>query len=228
MYFVDRNFSIQTFDLSKLDNKFIEISYIYSNKFPFKWNFFVNKIIDKKEIFYARDTTSIININEIEFKKIDIVFEILKLYLNSGIIRKIIYKKEFAIVHFNDLFHIELLTNRGFLISIGLYKFIKEHFKMCSVYFGGILSIGSNKKIITMIMKKDNKLYVFDYGSELTYKLNDECVMINLYDRLNKNFIKGKGFIDFKVDHSMSNYKDKLNKIFSYVKWFVNYFIFCK
>lgn len=219
MYFTSEKFSIQTFDLNKIDQAFIEQSYNYSNKFPFKWNFFVNKIVGKKNVFFYRDTTVIININEIEFKKLGDVFEILKLYLNNCIIRKIIYKKEFAIIHFNELFHMELLTNKGILISIGLYYFLKKTYqKNFKTYLGAVLSLGCKKKIIPIIVKNDKKIYIFDSDNQFDYVLDENYVRIYLYDKMNINFRMNNDIILFKVDHSNNSYSDKLNKIFGYIK----------
>ena len=78
---------------SKTDEKFLEYSYQYQKKYPFIWNYLVKKIICNPEISYFRDTTGIIHINLIDYKKFQNFFEILKGYLNIGVIEKVIYKK---------------------------------------------------------------------------------------------------------------------------------------
>ena len=67
---------------SKTDEKFLEYSYQYQKKYPFIWNYLVKKIICNPEISYFRDTTGIIHINLIDYKKLQNFFEILKGYLN--------------------------------------------------------------------------------------------------------------------------------------------------
>lgn len=214
LYVTDKHFSLQTIELSNIDKIFIEQSYKYLQKFPFKWNFFVNKIINNPRIIFFRDTTVILNINLIEFKKLEIVFEILRIYLKYNVIRKIIYKKEFLIIHFKDLFHMHLFTNKGFLISISLYYYLlKGNNQEMEIYLGGILAIGSTKKIVQLIVKKNNKYYLFDASNDLRYHLNEKFIKIHLYENLVENLIIDEDVIKFKITYSPSNYQEKLEKI---------------
>ena len=101
MYVISPNFTLTTISLTEIDNRFLNISHQYLKKYPFKWNYFVEKIIKNSQIVYFKDSTGIINVNYIDFKKIETLFELFKIYLQNKIIRKIIYKKEFIIIHFN-------------------------------------------------------------------------------------------------------------------------------
>ena len=71
---------------SKTDEKFLEYSYQYQKKYPFIWNYLVKKIICNPEISYFRDTTGIIHINLIDYKKLQNFFEILKGYLKKNLL----------------------------------------------------------------------------------------------------------------------------------------------
>ena len=63
------NYSLMWIEKSKTDEKFLEYSYQYQKKYPFIWNYLVKKIICNPEISYFRDTTGIIHINLIDYKK---------------------------------------------------------------------------------------------------------------------------------------------------------------
>ena len=89
------NYSLMWIEKSKTDEKFLEYSYQYQKKYPFIWNYLVKKIICNPEISYFRDTTGIIHINLIDYKKLQNFFEILKGYLNIGVIEKVILGKTF-------------------------------------------------------------------------------------------------------------------------------------
>ena len=135
------NYSLMWIEKSKTDEKFLEYSYQYQKKYPFIWNYLVKKIICNPEISYFRDTTGIIHINLIDYKKLQNFFEILKGYLNIGVIEKVIYKKEFIIIHFNKTFHMEYFTNVSFLLSINLYFFLLNKYdNIFKIYYGAILN----------------------------------------------------------------------------------------
>ncbi|MFR7881256.1 MAG: hypothetical protein ACLU5J_07150 [Christensenellales bacterium] len=93
MYIMGNNYSLMWIEKSKTDEKFLEYSIPISKKIPIHLELSCKKIICNPEISYFRDTTGIIHINLIDYKKLQNFFEILKGYLNIGVIEKVIYKK---------------------------------------------------------------------------------------------------------------------------------------
>ena len=107
--FIDNNkYSIRNIDLNTIDKKFIDTSYKYLKQYPNKWYDIIYKIICNQKISYFKDTTAIIQISLLDINNTENFFILLKKYLNEKIIIKIIFKKEFIIIHFNEIFHIDL------------------------------------------------------------------------------------------------------------------------
>ena len=168
---------------SKVDEKFLEYSYQYQKKYPFIWNYIVKKIICNQEISYFRDTTGIIHINLIDYRKLQNFFEILKGYLNIGVIEKVIYKKEFIIIHFTKTFHMEYFTNVSFLLAINLYFFlITKYDNIFKVYYGAILSYNDKRKLIEIVIEYNNTYYLLGAISES--RIHNTVIIILLFIKI--------------------------------------------
>lgn len=162
--FIDNNkYSIKNINLNTIDKKFIDISYKYLKQYPNKWYDFIYKIICNKKISYFKDTTAIIQISLLDIHNTENLFVLLKKYLNEKIIIKIIYKKEFVIIHFNENFHMDLIKNYIMLDSINTYKNIIKNFNYkAKCYFYNIMLFGNIEKIIPIVLKYNNNFYIFD------------------------------------------------------------------
>ena len=73
MLFKDTHFCITSIQQTKVDETFIKISYTYQRQFPFKWDFFVNDMIDNPNMTYFKDTTVIFNLESIDFQDVSVL-----------------------------------------------------------------------------------------------------------------------------------------------------------
>lgn len=213
MLYTDNNFMIRTIDKTEVDELFIKLSFRFQRQFPFKWDFFVNDILSNQEITYFKDTTIIFNLETFSFNELPNLFNILKMYLNYKIISKIIQKKEFIIAHFNSDFHMEFIKTPTLLLSFNLYNILKNA-NVGEVFFGGILFVNNQKRIINLIIKNNDTLYLFDGSEIVDYKLNENCKVIRLYSTLSKASLKGYEDDKIKLTYYEGNYKEKLATYF--------------
>lgn len=215
MYIANARYSLKTIKHTKIDRKFIEISYLYQKKFPGKWHYFASKIINNKEICYFRDTTGIFNVNLIEFSELQNLFEILKIYLNNHIINKLIYKKEFIIIHFNKDFHVEFIKNSMYLLSINLFKYFEINYNgLLDVYFGAVLTIGNIKQTIEMVVLKDSFIYLFESKNILDIALDEKIKKVYIYEFISSSVKLREDVFDLKLAFSESEYINKIDALF--------------
>lgn len=213
MLYTDNDYMIRTIDKTEVDELFIKLSFKFQSQFPFKWDFFVNDILSNPEITYFKDTTIIFNLESFSFEELPNLFHLLKMYLNYKIISKIIQKKEFIIAHFNSDFHMEFIKTPTLLLSFNLYNILKN---ACidEVYFGAILFTNNKKRIINLVIKNNDTLYLFDGSDVVDYKLNENCKVILLYNKLSKASLKGQEDDKIRLTYYEGNYKEKLAKHF--------------
>ncbi len=208
----DHHFSIHSFQKTNVDETFLKVSYTFQRQFPFKWDFFVNDIIGNPEVTYVKDTTAIINLETLDFKDLPTLFGILKMYLNYKVIIKIIHKKEFVIAHFDTNFHMEYITLPTMLMSLSLYHIIHQA-GLGEVYFGGVLTTQNDKKIINIILNRNNKIYLFDGNDKVNYELDDNCFVVRLYSKLKLSSLNGHENAQMKLVFCEEDYLKELQKI---------------
>ena len=126
MYYNTENYSLTFTELDKIEEKFIDYIVNYINVYPFIWNELTNQILYDRMINYVRDTTFIITIYEIKNKNLKCFFELFKDLLRIGYVRKIIYRKEFMIVHIYSKFIAEALSTPNNWLILMTYKAIKS------------------------------------------------------------------------------------------------------
>lgn len=208
------NYVIRWIEPSTIDLDFINKSVLIKEKYPFKWYFFVNKIISDKRICYFKDTTGIIQIKLIKPHKLIFFLEILNIYLEIGVIKKIIYKKEFLIIHFHPQFHMEYLTDHKLLLATNLYKLLQNEYKeQFKIHFGAILTYQNTKKIIDIVLEKENKVYLFDSSNDLNYKLDDKIIKVHLYEFLSANYQAKDDVFLFKLTDNNTDLKEQIKKL---------------
>lgn len=212
MLFKDTHFCITSIQQTKVDETFIKISYTYQRQFPFKWDFFVNDMIDNPNMTYFKDTTVIFNLESIDFQDVSVLFHILKMYLNYKVIVKIIHKKEFIIAHFHPNFHMEYIKTPTILMSLSLYH-IMMHADFGKIYLGGILTTNNQKRIINIILETENKLYLFDGNDKVDYQLSEACVVVRLYSKLKTKSLNGLENASIRLVYYEGDYLKELSKI---------------
>lgn len=206
------HYSIATIHQTKVDETFIKISYTYQRQFPFKWDFFVNDIIDNPSVTYFKDTTVIFNLESIDFKDISVLFHILKMYLNYKVIVKIIHKKEFIIAHFHQDFHIEYIKTPTILMTLSLYHIMVQA-NFGKAYLGGILTTNNQKRMINIILETKDKLYLFDGNDKVDYQLSEECIIVRLYSKLKTISLNGFENESIRLVYYEGDYLKELNRI---------------
>ncbi len=150
----------------------------------------------------------------INYKKLEYVFEILHLFLQNGIINKVIHKKEFMIIHFSQAFHLDFLICPLFFNTLNLYyHFKKPEYKLFEVYYGAILTYHDQKRLIPLVVSYQNKLYVFDSSNDLTYDLGSDVVIVHLFNLATCQNNFNSDVKMFRLFWSDSKYLEQIKKI---------------
>ncbi len=192
MLSINKEYCLEQTLLTNIDYRFIKISDEFSNTFPIKWNKYIDNIITNQSITFFRDTSAIIQITNLNLNEVEFLFTVLKAYLNSQVIEKIIYKKEFIIIHFNDKFHMELITNSFILYLIKFYRYLLNKSNLYKVYFCCKFTINNEVKIIPLVIKYNNIYYVFDDLPNYIINKQSDIEVVYLYKH------KRRGFNDYK------------------------------
>ena len=168
-FLYNNNYSVNYFEQTSLDKKFYEKTYQLSKRFPLKWYEFINKVLGNDKITYFKDTTMIINLIDLELSIVKITFELLKEYYKDDLLKKIIYKKEYIIVHFHSVKTKEVLQNKNLWQSIYLYYILKENYDNLNVYLRGVIRKNINEyESVDLIIKDNNDLYLVSSTSPIT------------------------------------------------------------
>lgn len=125
MYYNTEDYSFTFSNLDEIEEKFIDYIVNYINVYPFIWNELTNRILCNQMVNYVKDTTFIITIYEIKNKNLKWFFELFKDLLRIGYVRKIIYRKEFMIVHLYSKFITDALSTPNNWLVLMTYKTIK-------------------------------------------------------------------------------------------------------
>lgn len=189
MLLCEKTFQLDYMILNDIDYQFIKLSSDFSTSYPIKWEWFVN-IICSQAITFFRDFSAIIYLNDLSYEKVEVLFTILKRYLNSKIIEKIIFKKEFIIIHFNQLFHMKLLTSNYMLYSFKFYKYLLKKHDLIKIYLCCTLKTSNFQKLIPFVIKYQNKFYLFDNNPNYQFNQFNNLEIIYLYKKKRKGYEK--------------------------------------
>lgn len=211
MFIDNKYYSLNNINLNKIDNNFMKVCLGYSNRFPNKWLDLVENIFSNELFTYFKDTTAIIQINNIKKDNIEFLFKYLKTLLNNRIIIKVIYKKEFIIIHFNKIFHIDLIKNKSMLYSIPLYKYIeKNNINNLKIYFYCIFKYKNVTTIIPFVIKNEEKIYLFDNNPKEVVNLNN-IEIIYLYR------VKKRGYQNFRCLQILNNLNTTFDNLYKLI-----------
>lgn len=92
---------------------------------PSWWIIYLLYIINDPKVTYQKDTTLIISIYGLKPHRIIILYSILKRFYQLGLIKKVIYKKEFVIVHMIDVEAFRVLSSKDYW-KLLLIKYLIE------------------------------------------------------------------------------------------------------
>lgn len=185
-YLKSDNYHINYYDYTNLDWEFMSLTNKLVKTYPFKWYTFMKKIINEPKITYFKDTTMIVSLLHLEFSQIKILFEILKEYLKVRLIKKIIYKKEFIIVHFHSLRTKEVMEVPNLWQAINYYYTIKTAFPEMTAYLRGVLGNHEQVEMVDLIVTNRDKTYLINASKPLAFITDNMCHKGFLYTELSR------------------------------------------
>lgn len=191
---------LSNYELNKKNIAFIKLCTKLMNKYPFKWFYFME--IFKKDVIYIKDTTIIIELLKLNYDEINNIFIYFKEFLNNKIITKLIYKKEYLVVIFDDLFNISFfLKNNKWMLILLMNYCINNNIKS---YYDVYLK--SDETIYSMFMIESNNYFItFDNIKLNNLNNNHIPLVINLYNNNDFNIM-----FSFDIDILLNNIKLKL------------------
>ena len=126
------------------------------------------------DITYARDSTLIITLAKLRELMVKDLFEILNIFYQNNHIKKLIYKKEFLIIHFTSRYSLKVLCDKTYYMYIDYYFFFKDKGLEC--YLNPIISIQNIKEEVDLVF---NEKYVSRYSDLI--KVKDGFVFYDKY-----------------------------------------------
>lgn len=185
MHYKYKEYVFVPFEYTKIENDFLKEIKNLIDTYPLKtYDFF--KKIQNPEIAYFRDTTLIISLLKLSNIEITNLFEILKRFLRVKSILKIIYKKEFIIVHFSSTTITKIIKKEDGWMYVDYYFVIKkcigEH-----VYLNTTFINGNFKREVDMFFYYNKKYYLFTDENDLFLDNNIIISSIKRKEELNKN-----------------------------------------
>lgn len=179
-YVMGQSFHINCYDYTELEQAFMKKTYELSISYPFKWYEFIHNIIDNRKVTYFKDTTMIVSLLELELSQIKILFEVLKEYLKLKLIKKILYKREFIIVHFHSVKTKEIWEIKNLWCSVTSYFMLKENYPDAKVYIRGVLQDNESKELVDLIFVFHQTIYLIQSTIPLKKEYHG-CTSIYLY-----------------------------------------------
>ena len=175
----------KTFSQDELS--FLEDFWLIYKKYPFKV-FELMKILFNQEITYKRDKTLIITIAKISNITINDMLEFFNSFYNKSIV-KIIYQKEFLIIHCLNEYIVESLTNKTYYMYIDYYFTLLKN--VDEVYLSPSININNIIEEVDLVFIYNNEHFIFkkDKGM-LPYTTYYIDLFFNYCDFKNRLFLK--------------------------------------
>lgn len=182
-------------EFNNIEIDFMKITKEEINTHPFKM-FDIMKLFKNIEITYIRDTMMIISLLKLSKIMIFDLFDLLKKYYKCKIITKVIYKREFIIIYFYNLFIAYMFKNINTWMYIDYYHELKE-LSIDNVYFMPVVLMNNRQYKFKLIIEHNDKRYYF----------NDE-----IYEDLDISCLY---YIDYKNGRIVNNQMKKMNYFLS-------------
>ncbi len=187
-YLVSSTYNVNYYDYTPLELEFMKKSYELGVTYPFKWYEFINKIVGNRKITYFKDTTMIVTIVDLELGQVKILFELLKEYLKLKLIRKVLYKREFIIVHFYTNKTKDVFEQPNLWISIFSYFMIKNSERYDDINLRGVIHQNGSKELVDLVIVTDEFTFLINSRQPLLGKYED-AISIYLYYELTKDVL---------------------------------------
>ncbi|HHU80080.1 MAG: hypothetical protein ACOX40_07350 [Bacilli bacterium] len=98
-YLIKDDLTLSFYQYDYIEKAFIKFIIDWCQKYPFKFHFLMKKVFNSSEITYIKDTTMIINLNYFSLDKQQYIFCFVREMLEAKVVKKVISKKEFLIIH---------------------------------------------------------------------------------------------------------------------------------
>lgn len=209
---IDMKYEISYYQYDHIEKVFIEkLKHLIDSR-PFKWYNFKYKILENKQYCYFKDTTLVINLYLLNLNEAENVLNILKeLSLTKGI-EKIIYKKEFIIVHFHSYKVTEIMKETNLWQAVCLYKTIKHHFPYLNVHLGALININNKYEKIDLLIEYNCDYFIINTYNEIKSQFPDNFYQCVFYLYKTINHLKIKSLL---INYSFSEKKriDDIEKL---------------
>ena len=159
-YYQGIDYIINFSNLDNIEEKFVKFVYEESLSRPFMWLIFTEDILNNKNITYSINTTSIISTYNVKQDESYYLFETLKQLLRIGAILKIIYKKEFIIVHYYNEFIKDTLTINNKWLNITVGELLLENKIVDKLDYNSLYDDYKTNKKIDLLLELDQKLVI--------------------------------------------------------------------
>ena len=209
-YLKGNNYIINLIKRNGIEEKFINFVYQESLIRPLLWLIFTEDILCNTKITYTINTTSIISTYLVKKEDCYYLFETLKTLLRLSAIKKIIYKKEFIIIHYYNEFIKNILTVKDKWLNLTIGEILKENKIIDNVYYSSIYNDYNVKKEIEVLLVHDEKIIILN--TNLNNVIENEG-FLNIYITIS-NLMKR-----ISIPHIKFNYIKKkfINNFLSYI-----------
>lgn len=213
-YYFGQDYSLTYKRLDKLEEELIEMVYKFSTTRPLVWQNIHDHVLTNSLISYVKDTTCIISTYELTKNDAYWLFHILKEFLRKGQITKILYKKEFIIVHFYNKFIIDVLTTRKKWLSLVVYYQLKKYFN--GKFYLDTLYEDNNQRILLdlLYVSDDEKQKItFNVTKPLITSINSEIIVYYLYIYEERNVTTNRNIDKIKFNYQFPIFLKEIKKI---------------
>ena len=165
-YLKDNDYIIYN-KLNYIDELFIDFINEEAYLTPFKFLDMMENIFNNKNINYVIDSTSVISTYLINIKDLEYFYLFLRKLLLKGFVNKIIYKNEFIIIHYNNLFiKNSLCLNNSWTILL-IYNIFKELNLDVDCYLYSLFKNNTKEEVLDLLFIKDDNYIVFSSFSDI-------------------------------------------------------------
>lgn len=182
---MDNNYLIYR-NLEYIDEMFIDFIYEEAYFTPFKFLDMMENIFNNKNVNYVIDTTSLISTYLINLNNIEYFYLFLRKLLLKGFVNKVIYKNEFIIIHYNNLFikNSLCLYNRWCILFV--YKLLNELKLKGNTYLYALYKNNTKEEVVDLFYVDNNKYFAITCDESLVLPEYIKCFNLIIYEELIK------------------------------------------
>lgn len=215
-HFSTNKYQIIYYTHTKFDYLFYHKTYELGMKYPYKWYDFIHNIMNNPKVTYYKDTTLIITLIDLEIYQVKILFEFLKEYLKERLIKKVLYHREFLIVHFFNNNTINVFKVKNLWMSIYGYYMIKSVDIDVDLHLLGVVKHDKKDNKIDLILHQNDRIYLINSTNIIDYF--DDVGFIYLNNRLLNYHILPKYYLEVPFTLHKKDFINSFHKVISFDK----------